>query len=243
MTPKLYNSLAGWWPLLSPPADYEEEAGIYAEILRAGADGPLTLLELGCGGGSNASFLKRRFTMTLSDLSPDMLVHSRALNPECEHIEGDMRTLRLGRSFDRVFIHDAICYMTTLADLRRAIETAHVHCRPGGLALFAPDWVRETFAPGSEHGGSDEGGRGLRYLEWVWDPDPADAQYVVDYVYALRETDGSFRVEHDRHFEGVFSREEWLGVLRHVGFQPRIETARHSAVERPLELFVGVRPR
>src|SRR3712207_7634231 len=41
----------------------------------------------------------------------------------------------------------SIVYMTTEADLRRAIETAFVHCEPGGAALFAPDHVRENFRP------------------------------------------------------------------------------------------------
>jgi trans-aconitate methyltransferase len=100
------SSLADWWSLLSPPPDYREEAGIYREHLQAGSDGDrvLTLLELGSGGGNNASFLKQWFAMTLADVSPQMLAHSRALDPECEHILGDMRTLRLGRNFDRVFI-------------------------------------------------------------------------------------------------------------------------------------------
>ena len=41
-----------------------------------------------------------------------MLELSRTLNPDCEHLEGDMRTLRLGRTFDAVLIHDAVMYMT-----------------------------------------------------------------------------------------------------------------------------------
>ena len=36
--------------------------------------------------------------MTLVDLSEEMLAVSRELNPECEHLQGDMRTLRLGRT-------------------------------------------------------------------------------------------------------------------------------------------------
>ena len=63
-----------------------------------------------------------------------MLEVSKALNPQCEHILGDMRTLRMDRSFDAVFIHDAIMHMTTREDLRAAMETAFVHCRPGGAA-------------------------------------------------------------------------------------------------------------
>jgi trans-aconitate methyltransferase len=101
---KLYGSLADWWPVLSSPSDYEEEAGLYLERLQPSSEpaSRFTLLELGSGGGNNASFLKHRFEMTLVDLSPQMLAHSRALNPECEHMVGDMRSVRLGREFDRV---------------------------------------------------------------------------------------------------------------------------------------------
>jgi SAM-dependent methyltransferase len=234
----LYTSLAEWWPLLSAPEDYEEEAGFYGTLLRGHRD----VLELGAGGGNNAFHLKRHFQMTLSDPAPGMLAHSRRLNPECEHIEADMRTLRLGRTFDAVFVHDAICYMTTPVDLRSALETAYLHLREGGIALFVPDCVHETFEPSTECGGHDGAdGRSLRYLEWCWDPDPHDSQCVADYIYALRSADGAVQTLHDRHIEGLFTRAEWLSALRDVGFAPRIETFAHSEVERPIEVFVGVK--
>jgi hypothetical protein len=221
--PKLYNELASWWPLLSSPADYAEEAEFFRRVLIEACDSPpQTLIEFGSGGGNNASHLKPYFTMTLVDRSPGMLAVSRQLNPECEHVEGDMRAVRLGRRFDAVFIHDAIMYMTTEHELRSAMETAFVHCRPGGVAVFVPDCVRETFRPATQHGGHDGEGRGLRYLEWSYDPDPTDTSYVVDFAYLLRETDGSVRVEQDRHIFGLFARDDWLRLLSEVGFQPRI---------------------
>ncbi len=112
VTMKLYDELAEWWPLFSAPADYAEEAAFFARVL-AGAckPAPRTVLELGSGGGNNALYLKSQFEMTLVDLSPQMIAVSRALNPECEHREGDMRSVNLGRTFDAVFIHDAISYM------------------------------------------------------------------------------------------------------------------------------------
>jgi hypothetical protein len=30
--PAMYGELAPWWPLFSPPADYEEEAGYFVGI-------------------------------------------------------------------------------------------------------------------------------------------------------------------------------------------------------------------
>ena len=240
----MYDELAGWWPLLSAPAVYAEEAGIYRRLLASAGDRPpVTVLELGSGGGNNASHLKTHFQLTLVDLSDGMLEVSRELNPECEHVQGDMRTVRLGRVFDAVFVHDAVNYMTTEQNLRMAMETAFVHCRPGGAALFAPDHLRENFRTGTDHGGHDGGGRGVRYLEWTWDPDPLDTTYLVDYAYLLRNADGSVEVEHDRHVEGLFPRATWLRLLDQVGFRARPVPIEHSELEPgSYEVFVGARP-
>ena len=67
-----------------------------------------------------------------------MLALSGGLNPECEHIQGDMRTLRLERLFDTVFVHDAVTYMLTGQDLRAAIVTAFAHTRPEGSRSSHP---------------------------------------------------------------------------------------------------------
>lgn len=225
----MYRDLAPWFHLLTPPEEYAGEAAAVLELLRKSVDGPLkTLLELGSGGGNIASHLKRDLRLTLTDLSPEMLELSRTINPELEHLAGDMRTLRLGRTFDAVLIHDAICYMTTPQDLRAAVVTAFEHLRPGGAGVFEPDHVRENFKPETDHGGEDgphqlggQPGRALRYLEWKTDPDPGDTTYQVDYAFLLRHADGSVEVRQDRHIEGLFARKEWLEILDEVGFQAR----------------------
>src|SRR4051812_6808317 len=93
---KLYTDLADWWPLMSAPEDYAEEASYFARVLCEAVDPPpAAVLELGPGGGNNASHLKKHFAMTLVDRSPKMLAVSQQLNPDCEHVEGDMRRVRL----------------------------------------------------------------------------------------------------------------------------------------------------
>ena len=148
-----------------------------------------------------------------------MLAVSRDLNPECEHFEGDMRTVRLGRTFDAVFVHDAVVYMTTEADLRKVIETVFVHLRPGGAAVLAPDYVAETFAESSDEGGEDGVGDGasMRWIEWVFDPDPSDTTYEAHYCGMIREG-GKVRPFHDVHLEGLFPRATWHELLRSAGF-------------------------
>jgi len=218
--PKLYSELASWFHLLTAPKDYAEEAEFARNTLVEASTTPVkTVLELGAGGGNNASHMKSAFTMTLTDLSQPMLDESRRINPECEHIAGDMRTIRLGRFFDAVFVHDALTYLTTQEDLLQCMKTAVIHCKPGGVALFMPDCVRETFVPGVHHGGHDGDGRSMRYFEWTFDPDPSDTTYTIDFVLLLREGNSPVRVEHDVHVNGLFSRGEWLDCLKEAGFK------------------------
>jgi len=228
---RLYDELAQWYPLLTHVSDYEEEAAFFTKLL-AGQGPSSTLLELGCGQGANAFYMKSHFNITLSDRSERMLKLSRTLNPGLQHVQGDMRDLRLDVTFDRVFVHDAISYLTTGEDLHKAIETIALHLSPGGMALLAPDYLAENFVAGWDDGGHDaEDGRGLRFIEYCQDPDPNDDTYRVDYAMMLREPDGTMRVEHDTHVEGLFSRQSWLDRVAAVGLSAETVVFEHSDLD------------
>jgi trans-aconitate methyltransferase len=236
--------LAEWWPLISPPEEYVEEAEFITSLLRRAETCVHEVVEFGCGGGSNAAHLNRHFSMTLVDLSPQMVEVSRRLNPDCTHEVGDMRTIRLGRVFDAVFIHDAVDYMVTESDLRQAAQTAFVHCRPGGVAVVMPDHTAETFHPGSDHGGSDAAdGRGARYLEWTGEADPSKTSVVTHYAFLLRDPDGSVQVVHEAHETGLFGRETWMRVFTEAGFHVEAVTEPTNEPRVPREVFVAHRPR
>ncbi len=240
---RFYGDLAVWWPLISPPEDYAEEAAFAATVLTSAVIPVKEVLELGSGGGNNAAHLKARFAMTLVDLSEKMLDVSRRLNPECAHHQGDMRSVRLGRRFDAVFVHDAVGYMTSEADLRQAMETAFVHCSPGGIAVFVPDSTTETFETASDHGGTDDAsGRGVRYLEWVWDPSPDDTWALAEYAFLLRSPDGSVQAVHETHRWGLFGADVWLRLLSEAGFEASAVTEQTTEDRTPRQVFRGHRP-
>jgi hypothetical protein len=146
-----------------------------------------------------------------------------------------MRTMRLGREFDAVLVHDAVMYMTSEADLLAAARTAFAHTRAGGAAIFAPDCVRETFEERASMLAADDGGRSLRGIEWTWDPDPRDDTYIAEYAFLLRE-DGQVRSVHDRHVEGLFAKATWERVLAAAGF--RVGIAQRSDEGNVDEVFL-----
>ncbi|MEO0588896.1 MAG: class I SAM-dependent methyltransferase, partial [Planctomycetota bacterium] len=190
---RLYHDLAHLWPLLSPPSDYQNEADHALALFDAWFDSPeqLTLLDLGAGGGHLALHLHQAgHTVTAVDLAEPMLEQCRALVPGIETVRDDMRTARLTtpenqpRTFDAVLLTDAIDYMTTPDDAAAAVHTVAHHLRPGGLALIAPTYTRETFVSGStESDTAPQAARGLasdatptqpHLFSYVYDLDPQD---------------------------------------------------------------------
>ena len=81
-------------------------------------------------------------------------------------------------------------------------------------------------------------GRGTRI------PLRADTTFLVDYAFLLRSPDGSVRVEHDRHIQGLFPRAEWLDLLSDVGFEASVIPFEHSELDPgECELFIAKRRR
>lgn len=228
---KLYKELADWWPLMSPHTEYKEEAALYLEIIRSYHPDIKKAVEFGSGGGSNAFYLKRSFAMTLTDLSADMLKVSEQLNPDCEHIQGDMRKLDLGSTFDLVFIHDAIMYFTNKTDLLEVMGNAKKHLNDSGILMIMTDHFKETFKPETDHGGIDNGKRGMRYLEWSYDRDPDDHVTETEYAYIMRDENGTIFREFDHSESGLFSMPEWEGMLKEAGFQAHFERVEYAGLK------------
>ena len=242
MTEQLYGGIADWWPVISPPSEYAEEGTLYVGMIRDAASGPVReVLELGSGGGNNASHMKHAFAMTLVEPADGMRELSRKLNPECEHASGDMRSVRLGRTFDAVFVHDAVMYMTTEEDLRAALATVAAHLSPGGVALVAPDATTETFSEATEHGGGeDQSGRRARYLQWTLPPgEPGGTSFETHYAFLLHEADGRVRAVHDVHREGLFPRGTWLRLFQELGLEASLAPRTIEGVE--YDAFIAVR--
>ncbi|MEX0885574.1 MAG: class I SAM-dependent methyltransferase [Phycisphaeraceae bacterium] len=228
--PRLYGDLAWLWPLLSPPEHYLGEADIVRRVidesLGPAAVGRRSILELGAGGGHTLVHLADEFDTVAVDLSEPMLAGCRRLSPTTQTIVGDMRSLRVNRAFDAVLIHDAIDYMTTETDVRAALATARAHLVPGGVALIAPTYLRETFRDHEletdQHITADIA---LSYVSYIYTRAPATpatpaTTFELLLVYLIKQPADAVhvRIEHDRHTCGLFGRDDWLNWLSDAGF-------------------------
>lgn len=233
--PRLYGDLAWVWPFVSPPEEYQEEVETFrARFRRHGVPDGAPVLHLGCGGGSIDWHLKRHYRVTGVDMSPGMLAHARDLNPEVDYLQGDIRDVRLGRTFGAVLLHDAVAYMTTPADLRAAYATAAAHLAPGGVLVTLPEELRSQFRQHHVHEETHtRGDVSVTTIQVDFDPDPADTSCETTFVFLIRRAGAPVQVETDTHVVGLYHLEEVLAALREVGFEPWAE---------PWELTVDVPP-
>ena len=236
---RLYGDLAHLWPLMSPPDHYRDEARYWLRELRSRLPpGRRRILDLGTGGGHHLHPLTGEFDATAVDLSEAMLGHSRRLNPGVSHCVGDMRTVRLGETFDAVLVHDAISYMTTEADLRAVFATARAHLRPGGLLIVAPDDYTETFDPPHvEHHTTRHADTELTYVEYSTDLDPTDTIIETTYVFFIKQN-GKLQVEVDHHITGLFPIATWQRLLTEAGFE--VERVDYPVSEDGREMWLWV---
>jgi SAM-dependent methyltransferase len=248
---RLYDDLVSLYPLVSDRAAYAGEAAMVKKAVRLklGPPGPgrrrRTLLELGVGAGHLLSHLTDTFDAVAVDLVPEMLKLSQSLNPDVEHHVGDMRTFRLKGTFDVAMIHDAIHYMTTQDDLLAAMATCHAHLKRGGVALFMPGYVKETFINGDVSHLVNFAAEGdLGYVAQTHDADPADDVYQL--IFMLLRRDGARVVaEEDRHTCGVFPLATWMRLLDEAGFDARRPKLELGAKGKPAPpqtpLFVAMK--
>jgi len=229
---RLYGDLAWIWPIISPPEHYIEETEKFCKVIREHSQTEVKpLLDLGCGGGHNDYTLKKHFEVTGVDVSLPMLELARRLNPEVNYSLGDMRTVRLGKTFDAVTIFDSINYMLTVEDLRAAFVTAFRHLKPSGVFLTLVEGSTERFQQNrtlcSTHSRDDIE---ITFIQSYYDPNPTDTTYEATFVYLIRRG-GRLEIETDRHLCGIFGLDIWFGLLKEVGFEVKQMEFRPSGME------------
>ena len=218
-----YNELAWTEDLLADPAEYEDEARVYVDLIkRTAAEPPHTLLHLGSGAGGHDRIFKRHFAVTGVDLSLGMLNKARAANLDIEYIEGDMRTLRLNRQFDAVAIPDGIDYMVSLDDVRQAIQTSVEHLKTGGVLLVAVK-TKETLQNNNFAYTGEKDGVHVTLLENNYINLFRPNSYEATFVYLIRQQ-GELTIHTDHHILGLFPKATWDQVLKDAGLAVRTKT-------------------
>jgi SAM-dependent methyltransferase len=97
-----------------------------------------SLLDLGCGTGNLLADLPAQFATRVGvDLQTGMVEYAGRRHPRLEVRQGDIRTIRLGRTFDAVTcVGNTLAYLHTDADLQAALATIAAHTHPRAVVVI-----------------------------------------------------------------------------------------------------------
>src|SRR6516165_1677129 len=123
--------------------NYARESKYLRTLINAVVPCARTLLDVACGTGEHAEFLKHHYAVDGIDINDHYLSAARLKNPSGIYIRADMTDFDLGRSYDVVTcLFSAIGIGRTFERLERAVMRMARHVKPAALLIIEP-W----FAP------------------------------------------------------------------------------------------------
>jgi SAM-dependent methyltransferase len=132
----IFDKYSLYYDLLYKDKNYAEEVDYVVNLIGEHRSLPKAILELGCGTGKHAYFLKQKgIDVEGIDISESMLNQAKKMGMNCQL--GDARSYRSGKKFDAVIsLFHVASYQTSNVDLYDYFNSAAVHLNKSGVFVF-----------------------------------------------------------------------------------------------------------
>ncbi len=214
-SPELYDAIYHF-------KNYARECEILRAIIQVAAPGARTILDVACGTGEHAKFLKEKYAVDGVDLNEQYLRAARIKNPGGKYIRGDMTDFDLGVTYDVVTcLFSAIGYVRTVDRMNRAIACMARHVTPGGALIVEPWITPEAWKPGDTYIHAGEIGTG-KVCRMSLSRQGENLSVVL--MHYLRTTADSIEHYSEQLELGLFSRDEMTRAFESAGMEARYDS-------------------
>lgn len=244
MTEQLYKKFTGYYDKIYDKLDHKKESEfIKWAVNKHNSSESNMLLDIACGTGRHAYFLKDEFKVIGVDISEEMLKIAREKVHGVEFITGDMKKLDLGRKFDAVIcMFSAMNYNVTFEELKLTLTNFYDHLNKGGVLIFDLGINKENWA--EEHLSVDTVVEGNLKLARISKAYLENGVLNSNFIFLVKEN-GKIDFDIDEHKLGIFEIKKVDELMENMGFETFIysnfkdEAYEIGNGERPV--FVGVK--
>jgi SAM-dependent methyltransferase len=202
--------------------NYGRECEVLRAIIQVAAPGARTILDVACGTGEHAKFLKEKYAIDGVDLNEHYLRAARTKNPAGKYTRADMTDFDLRTTYDVVTcLFSAIGYVRTVDRMNRAIASMALHVKPGGALIVEPWFTPETWKPGGTfiHAGEIGTDKVCRVSL-----SGQEGNRSVVLMHYLRTTPDSIEHYSERLELGLFTRDEMTRAFESAGMVVRYDS-------------------
>lgn len=222
-----YRIIAKHYDALCGPSYVSKAYPFLIDIMRR--RGPVKdVLDPACGTFAlDIPLVRRGYHIVGRDLSPDMLRVARENVSKARQTAdlgiGDMRTLRLGRTFDAVLcLGTAFNYLWSLGDARKALRTFHMHLRRGGVLVLDVTnfdaWIESPKNVLVQNDYRAEDGTRIAIYA-LNEQDLATGTHLARMITAVQGKE-RLDIAVDEALLKIWTKETLAGALRNAGFRP-----------------------
>ena len=180
-----------------------------------------TILDVACGTGEHAKFLKEHYTINGVDLNENYLRAARVKNPAGRYTRADMIDFDLAATYDAVTcLFSAIGYARTVDRMNRAIACMARHVKPSGVLIVEPWLTPDDWKPGASfiHSGEIGADKVCRMSH-----SSQQGNLSVLLLHYLRSRPDGIEHYSERHELGLFTRDEMTRAFESANMQVRYD--------------------
>jgi len=234
-----WDNSARYYDLIYSWKDYKREAGKIQKLIQCYKKSPgKDLLEVACGTGGHARYLKNAFRILGTDINDRMLAVARKNVKGVAFQKVDMLTLNLGRQFDVILcLFSSIGYMNTRAKLRKTLRNFSGHLKQGGVVIIEPWLTKAAYKAGRVGHLLTYDGKETKIARLNVSRIRGNVS-ILEMHHLVAEKDKSVKYFVERHEVGMFEPDEFLALMRATGLRARFLK---SGLMKDRGLYVGVK--
>lgn len=207
-SPELYDAIYNF-------KNYHHECVRLHNLINALVPNARRILDVACGTGEHAKYLKEHYSVDGIDINEDYLRAARLKNPSGNYIHADLMNFDLGRTYDVVTcLFSAIGIVKTFRILETAITCMVRHVSPGGALIIEPWFTPDRWRPTAPFilVGELETSKVYRLSHSA-----KEGQLSLLLHHYLKATPNRIEHYHERIELGLFSRDEMTWAFEFAG--------------------------